>query len=187
MRDKGHASRGRIVEAATDLFYRRGYHTTSFADVAQASGIPKGNFYYYFKSKDDLLVAVIAERLEQIAGDLGRWNAEIPEPRARLVQFAETLQRNAEAISHWGCPAGSLNGELSKTQPDHRLRARRMLDVYREWSEGQIRALGRDDAHELAVHLLCMLQGASLLGGIYGDFTLITAETRQIRAWIDRL
>ena len=48
MGTKGEGNRQRIIEAADNLFYRRGYNQTSFQDISDATGIPRGNFYYYF-------------------------------------------------------------------------------------------------------------------------------------------
>ena len=52
MSDK--TTRDQIVEAADRLFYRQGYEHTSFADIADAVQISRGNFYYHFKSKDEI-------------------------------------------------------------------------------------------------------------------------------------
>lgn len=51
-------TREQIVESADRLFYQQGYENTSFADIAQAVHISRGNFYYHFKSKDQILDAV---------------------------------------------------------------------------------------------------------------------------------
>ena len=63
MGTKGSANRQRIVEAADHLFYSRGYNQTSFSDISDETGIPRGNFYYYFKTKEDILAAVVESRL----------------------------------------------------------------------------------------------------------------------------
>ncbi len=57
------ATRERIEEKADALFYEAGFEATSFADIADAVGISRGNFYHHFKSKDDILDAVINRRL----------------------------------------------------------------------------------------------------------------------------
>ena len=64
------STRERIVDAADRLFYERGYEPTSFADIANAVEISRGNFYHHFKSKDDILHAVIELRLEKTRGML---------------------------------------------------------------------------------------------------------------------
>ena len=66
MGTKGEGNRQRIIEAADSLFYRRGYNQTSFQDISDATGIPRGNFYYYFKTKDDILNAVVDTRIAEL-------------------------------------------------------------------------------------------------------------------------
>ena len=61
MSDK--TTRDHIVEAADQLFYHRGYEHTAFSDIADVVQISRGNFYYYFKTKDEILDAVIGLRL----------------------------------------------------------------------------------------------------------------------------
>lgn len=185
---KGEANRQRIVEAANDLFYQQGFNKTSFAEIATASGIPKGNFYYYFKSKEALLDAVIAHRLAIIRRLLARWEEEIPEPRARLKRLAHILHHETDNIVRWGCPMGSLNTELGKTDPGMKQEAARMFDLYIDWAERQLRALGKgDEARALARHLLAMAQGAATLGHVYGDAAVLRQEEALINRWVDSL
>ncbi|MFM2281198.1 MAG: hypothetical protein RLZZ444_3429, partial [Pseudomonadota bacterium] len=55
-------TRDEIVQVADRLFYEQGFDSTAFADIAEAVGISRGNFYHHFKTKDDILAAVIALR-----------------------------------------------------------------------------------------------------------------------------
>ena len=59
---KGAATRDQILDAASRLIHLQGYHGTSLDDVLRESGVGKGNFYYHFRSKEDLGYAII-ERL----------------------------------------------------------------------------------------------------------------------------
>ena len=52
-------TRTALIEAAADLFARRGYHATSLEEIAQTAGFTRGAIYKNFKSKDDLLLAVV--------------------------------------------------------------------------------------------------------------------------------
>ena len=47
-------TRAQIVEAADQLFYERGFEHTSFADIAAQVQISRGNFYYHFRTKDEI-------------------------------------------------------------------------------------------------------------------------------------
>ena len=53
--DNKKSVKGRIVTAAWQLFYEKGYNGTTVDDIIELSGTSKGSFYYYFSSKDSLL------------------------------------------------------------------------------------------------------------------------------------
>jgi AcrR family transcriptional regulator len=77
-------TREHIVRAADELFYKQGFEHTSFADVADAVGISRGNFYYHFKTKDEILAAVIGARTAERQRLLGQWEAEQDTPAGRI-------------------------------------------------------------------------------------------------------
>jgi len=112
MSDK--ATRDHIVEAADLLFYRQGFDHTSFADIADAVQISRGNFYYHFKSKDKILDAVIDVRLANTAKMLERWEIEGKHPVDRITSFIHIWVENQAEIIRYGCPVGTLCAELAK-------------------------------------------------------------------------
>lgn len=188
MGSKGDVNRRRIVDAADRLFYRQGYNRTSFSDIAQAAELSRGNFYYYFKSKDEILEAVIERRRGQYADMLAEWSESMSTPRERLRHFVRMLLDGRGELLRYGCPIGSLTLELAKTQCGQRDHARVLFEVFREWLTEQFVALGHlQDADGLACHLLVMGQGVSLLAPVYTDATLIECEVAHIDAWLDAL
>lgn len=58
--------RGRILDAAEEVFARRGFHGARVTDIARLAGVADGTIYLYFKSKDDLLVSLFEDRVERI-------------------------------------------------------------------------------------------------------------------------
>lgn len=185
---KGEANRKRIVDAANQLFYHKGYNQTAFSEVAGASGIPKGNFYYYFKSKEELLDAVIEQRLEGIRQMLGEWQRTLPSARARLHRYAQIPLNEVDDVVRYGCPMGSLNMELGKNQLHLQSQAGEMFNLFLQWLENQFEELGLGEIkRDHALHLLSMAQGAALIGNVYGDREFIAAEVRRMEEWIDAL
>jgi len=185
MHGKGQTSRRRIVDAATSLFYQRGYQSTSLSDVGQACGIPKGNFYYYFKSKDDLLAAVLDVRRNQAAARLADCQLKSERPHEQLACLVGSMLGDEEAVLSWGCPLGSLSIELGRLRPEQGVATRRILDLYVTWAEERFRALGHGErARALATHLLAMVQGAAVLGSAYGEADLLVRERQQIHNWL---
>ena len=55
---KGKESRQHLIECAAELFWKNGYSATGISEILKQTGLPKGSFYFYFKSKDDLATAV---------------------------------------------------------------------------------------------------------------------------------
>ena len=72
--------RERLLDAARDLIHEHGFAKTTLADIAAASGVPLGNVYYYFRTKEDIGAAVIAEHRQRFQGLFEEWN-RLPDPR----------------------------------------------------------------------------------------------------------
>jgi AcrR family transcriptional regulator len=185
MAEKGEVSRQQIIETANRLFYQRGYNQTSFSDIAEAARIPRGNFYYHFKTKDDILAAVVDYRIENIRALLADWDAGQADPRLRLKRFLQMVRDSGKDLTRYGCPMGSLNIELGKAQPALKARAKKMFDLYRDWLAAQLRTLGRKDAEDLALHLLGRAQGVAVVAQVYGNQKFLQDELDQLETWLD--
>ena len=181
-------TRDAIVAAADMLFYQRGVASTSFADIAAQVNISRGNFYHHFKSKDEILDAVIALRTARTRGMLAAWAAEAPGAGARLRRFAWMLVQNREAIQRYGCPVGTLCSELARHAHPARDGAAMIFKLFRSWLRAQFEALGhRQDADALALHLLVRSQGIAALAHAFHDEDLIHREIKLVEDWLDSL
>jgi AcrR family transcriptional regulator len=182
-------TRGLIVEAADELFYQRGFEKTSFADIAAKVQISRGNFYYHFRSKDDILAAVIAHRTAQTQALLDSWAAGAGTPLLRLERFAEMLVRNQRDIERFGCPVGTMCAELGKLEHPAQGEATMIFGQFRRWLRTQFVALGRarDEADALALHLLARSQGIATLAQALHDRRFLEREVAQLLAWLRSL
>ena len=188
LKEKGLELKSAIVAAADRLFYERGFNQTSFTDIAEAPAIPRGNFYYYFKSKDQILDAVVEQRMADIEAMLKDWEQHIPDPRDRLKRYVQILLNEENAVLRYGCPMGTLNMELGKTQLPLQQRASDMLELFRGWLKQQFQALGCGrKADEYALHVLAAAQGASVVANALDDGALIRREAKLLRQWIDTI
>jgi len=98
--------RERLIESAAKLFHQAGFKDTSIADIAEDSGVPLGNVYYYFKTKDELAGAVIEQRAETIKGWARQWE-ENPDPKKRLFSLLDMQVSFKDKIAKYGCPIGN--------------------------------------------------------------------------------
>ena len=174
-----------IVEAADRLFYRRGYEHTSFSDIADAVQISRGNFYYHFKTKDEILDAVINARLANTQKMLEQWEIEGKQPADRIRSFIHILIANRADIKHYGCPVGTLCTELAKLNHASQAEANKLFTLFRIWLRRQFTLLGREaDADQLAMHLLARSQGVATLASAFHDEKFIKQEVQQMCDWL---
>ena len=184
----GVSNRQRIIEAAQNLFYKKGYTATSFTDIAQAADIPRGNFYYYFKTKDEILTSVIENRLEELRMRLTDWERTILDPRDRLLAFLDYPLEDEDDIIRYGCPLGTLAAEISKSGRDLGNRTLVLLDLIVQWLETQFVAITQtNEARMLAMHTLGRLQGAIVISNAYHDSIYLHYEVGKLKDWIKTL
>lgn len=174
-----------IIAAADDLFYRQGFEHTSFADIANVVKISRGNFYHHFKSKDEILDAVIEKRLADRKAMLDRWEIEGETPEERIRSFIDILIVNGKKIERYGCPIGTLTSELAKLNHAAQGDANKLFTLFRTWLRRQFIALGReDDADMLAMHLLARSQGVATLSNAFQDKEFVGQEVAQMYDWL---
>ena len=181
------SSRDKIVGAARRLFYTHGFDDTSLGDIAREAGVPKGNFYYHFPSKDDVLRAVLEARRLDTEGALACWADDHPDPRSRLRRFVAMITSQRDEIVRYGCPTGSLLTELGKKRDDLRPNALSILNLYVELAVAAFAELGHDEARArtLGIRLLARAQGAIVVAHAYADTEVLERELAEIATWID--
>jgi AcrR family transcriptional regulator len=178
--------RERLVSAAGDLLHRQGVRATTLAEIAKAARVPPGNVYYYFKTRDDLIAAVIESRAGEIAHLFQSLDQE-PSPSGRLKSFARAWHDQRGLVAEHGCPVGSLVAELNKCDGDLDEQAAKLLTTLVEWARDQFRQMGRLDAQDLAVTLVSCVQGAALLASTLHDPDLLSRQIGWLEEWIDSL
>jgi len=185
MGTKGEGNRQRIIDAADNLFYKRGYNQTSFQDISDATGIPRGNFYYYFKTKDEILDAVVSSRIASLSVMLNQCESETDDARERLLMFSNMLEFKRDDVIESGCPIGSLSSELAKDDAELHEISRQAFVLLRDWIKHQFRSLGLANADDLAMDLLAKIQGVTVLACAFKDAAFIKRSHNEIKDWIN--
>ena len=178
--------RERLIAAACETIHASGVEKTTLADIAAAAGVPLGNVYYYFKTKDALIQAVIETHLAGLRATLAAIDDAHDAPGDRLEALFHALAAQGELIARSGCPHGSLCLELDKRAEGPGLAAE-MMRVPLDWTERQFRAMGRQDARDLAIQMIARYQGTALLANTFRDPDMMAAEGRRVAEWIDTL
>jgi TetR/AcrR family transcriptional repressor of nem operon len=179
--------RQRLIDAATQLLHQQGVERTTLADIALAADVPAGNVYYYFKTKDDILAAVIEAHIRQGQAELASISSSHRTPKSRLKALVGEFAAQGGVIALYGCPHGSLCSELDKRPGGPGFALPELMRVPIEWAEEQFRALGLRDARDLALSLIASYQGSALLTNTFRDPDILVREARRLNRWIDSL
>lgn len=175
----------RLTEAAAELIYHRGYAHTTLADIASAAKVALGSVYYYFKAKDDVARAIVAQRQAEIDALFERID-RLEHPRERLLALVDVWVQTRDNDARYGCPIGSLCYELSKGRGPLSTEAAGPFRMLLVWSRAQFRALGRNErqAAAHALHLVSALQGISLIANALGDADAVLTEAKFLGDWL---
>jgi len=188
---KGAATRDQILNAAARLMHVQGYQSTSLDDVLRESGVGKGNFYYYFKSKEDLGYAII-DRITQgfVERSLEPAFADTDaDPVTQIYAFLDRVleaQRLRKCVG--GCVMGNLASELSDVHEGFRHRLAGIFDLWRVHlaeavNPGQARGRLRADvdASRVAQFLVAGLEGSILLSKVTKDITVMERCVEELK------
>jgi AcrR family transcriptional regulator len=191
---RGRASRERIVERAAELFAERGIAATTVDEVLAAAGAGKGQFYHYFRGRDELAAAAVGYRCAQVVAGLSQalgGVSSLAELEGALTAFAGGF----EATGMPGCPIGTLSTEVAGRNEEARLQAAAGFDAWEQLlagalermrQRGELRA-GAQPAM-LATGLLASIEGGMVLSQARKDMASlrIALDTglAQIQAWV---
>jgi AcrR family transcriptional regulator len=179
--------RERLIAAACDLFYRQGIAGTTLAHIAEAADVPLGNMYYYFKTKDDIVAAVVEARTEEIRAATAALQRRYGSPKARLKALVGMLAESSEAIADHGCALGTLCSELANQPGRSPALTAPLMQTLLDWAEQQFHAMGRRDARDLARELVIAYEGSAVLTNALAQPELMAQQARRMERWINAL
>lgn len=180
--------RKRLVAAAVERFHAQGYAGTSIADVARAAGVPAGNVFYYFRTKEELARAVIDAWCQELAEDAALLDEE-PDPWVRLQRYVEGAAERREGYLSLGCPFAGLARDLRREGEALRAEVPRVYAVQHDWVREQFIALGYapEEAETHARFLMSGHNGSILMAYAQGNDGLIDSGVAALRAWLKAL
>lgn len=124
--------RDRLINTAATLVHQQGWTATGINQILSEAGIPKGSFYYYFRSKEALGVAVIQLHYANIKMLLDRTlgNQGLSPDTAIYELLKELTSKNFEMPYKYGCPATALASEVATQSPALLAEANRCISLY---------------------------------------------------------
>lgn len=201
MRDyspKAQATRGKILQAANDLFYQHGFNATGVDRIIAAAGVAKGNFFYHFKSKEALATAVLDWHRDLAFAEIGLQEilAEPSPGQALLVllrRMASRMSCGTDACRVRGCFFGNFALELAVGSEPVRRKVQEIFDgiralirdlIEKAQAKGEVRA--DLDADQTAGLILGLMEGAVLLDKTHQRETEVQHALAFIASYLGR-
>jgi TetR/AcrR family transcriptional regulator, transcriptional repressor for nem operon len=187
-------TRTRLVLSAMQLFWEKGYNSTSIADVLQTAKVNSGSLYYFFPGKSDLLVAVLDMYHDGIRPMLldPAW-AGVDDPIERIFALLARYRKSLlDTECCYGCPIGSLALELHEPDPAVRERLAKNFEAWIDAIEEcllEAKAQLRANLHRrgLAQFVLTTMEGGVMQARTFRDIEYFDASVRQLREYFNRL
>jgi AcrR family transcriptional regulator len=181
------------VERAAELFAERGIAATSVDEVLAAAGAGKGQFYHYFRGRDELAAAAVGYRCAQVVAGLSQSLGSVSS-LAELERALAAFAAGFEEMGMPGCPIGTLAAEVAGRNEEARLQAAAGFDAWEQLLAGTLERMRqggelRADASPaaLATGLLASIEGGLVLSQARKDMASlrIAVDTglAQVRAW----
>ncbi|HEX5299698.1 MAG TPA: TetR/AcrR family transcriptional regulator [Streptosporangiaceae bacterium] len=178
---RGRASRERIVERAAELFADRGIAAVSVDEVLAAAGAGKGQFYHYFRGRDELAAAAVGFRCAQVVAGLTEALGGVSSLRD-LEQALAGFMTGFEQQGMPGCPIGTLSTEVAGRNEEARLQAAAGFGAWEKLLAGALERMRqrgelRADADPavLATGLLASIEGGMVLSQARQDMASLRA------------
>lgn len=189
MRRKQEQVRQRIVEAAYESFWRSGFTRTNVEGIALRAKLTKRTVYSYFRSKDDLLAAVLQHYTELASTRLRHIQDRFPKDRNGLIDsFFGQLAGWARSTPRWsGSGLTRLVVELADL-PGHPARAiaRGAKATTEQWLAECLRKARVSQSAARARDVMLLMEGAMMLMLIHGDVTYIDAAADAAKRLVQR-
>lgn len=179
--------RERLVRAARGAFHRRGVAGASLAEVARQAGVPAGNSFYYFRSKDELARAVVEDWCAHLVAVLNELDQQQSDPCSRIHSFLDRAADNRSEYAANGCPIAGLSRDLRLQGGGMGSAIVRAYELQLRWLAHQFQAAGTAEAAATssAQFLLAGLQGSFVLGHAARSEKIIQGTIDQLKSWLN--
>jgi len=187
-------TRQRIIQAALYLFWLQGYAATGIAEILKRSKANAGSFYYFFKTKEELLLAVLEFYIHSLNPVVVEpVFSEIADPIERVFGILAFYRRNLIATGcTYGCPIGRLALEI----PEEQFRVhKRLADNFDGWTAAVETCLeaARDrfpsgtDLPALAKFVLTVMEGGVMQARAHREVGPFDASVAHLRNYFQLL
>jgi len=192
---KAATTRLTILQKAFDLVYRKGYQATSIDDIIATTQVTKGAFFYHFKNKEEMGLAVIKELMyPNMIPLLGNTLKEPGNIRINIYKMMEALLFNKQFFKvEYGCPVVNMIDEMAPLNVTFRKALTRVILAWQAEMESVIlkaqdqgQLSKEHDAKKIALYVISGYGGARNMGKIFGRSSY-TSFLQEFQKYLNNL
>ncbi|MEI5983832.1 MULTISPECIES: TetR/AcrR family transcriptional regulator [Sphingobacterium] len=193
---KAEITRLTILEQAFDLIYTKGYQTTSIDDILAKTKVTKGAFYYHFKNKDEMGIAIIQELIKpNFEHYFIKPLLQEKDPSTILYQMMhDALLKNEFLKVEYGCPASNLTTEMApwntnftKVLNELALKWKMCLEICLQKGIEQNLIRKDIDTEQVAIFIMSGYWGIRNLGKLVNSTKVYKDYLKQFEAYLNLL
>ncbi|GEN65888.1 MULTISPECIES: TetR/AcrR family transcriptional regulator [Chryseobacterium] len=193
---KSEATRLNILQKAFELIYIKGYQTTSIDEIIATTQVTKGAFYYHFKTKDEMGVAIINELLKPtFTKTFVEPLLQSQHPLDSIYKLMhEVLMDNEFLKVEYGCPASNFTQEMA---PWNITFTKALNDLSEQWENAMIVSINNAkgagtvkptvNAKEIAIFVMSGYWGVRNLGKLENSKSVYLIYLKGLKAYFDSL
>jgi len=193
---KSEATRLNILQKAFELIYMKGYQTTSVDEIIATTQVTKGAFYYHFKTKDEMGLAIINELL------INNFRSTFITPLETSNQPLESIYKLMHGILmendflkvEYGCPASNFTQEMAPWHVDF---TKALNSLSKQWEDAIIACIENGktsgtvkndvDAREIAVFVMSGYWGVRNMGKLENSKSVYLIYLKGLKSYFESL
>ncbi len=193
---KSTSTRLSILQKAFDLIYIKGYQATSIDDILTNIEVTKGAFYYHFKTKDEMGLAIIQEMmLPAMQESYVTALTASSDPAAAIYEMMKhILLDDPKMQARYGCPVGNLSQEMAPLNPLFKEALHHLFDL---WEEALRKCISNGkkagtinvevNAKQVACFVIAGYWGIRTIGKFFDDSTSYKTYLKELKSYLKSL
>jgi TetR/AcrR family transcriptional repressor of nem operon len=193
---KSEATRQNILQKAFELIYTNGYQTTSVDEIIATTQVTKGAFYYHFKTKDEMGLAIINERMKPTFKNtfIDPFQSDVNPLDTIYNLMHYLLMENEDLKVEYGCPASNFTQEMAPWNIEF---TKALNELSLEWEKAMIDAIekGKENgkiksdinAKEVTVFVMSGYWGVRNLGKLENSKSVYLVYLKGLKSYFDSL
>jgi AcrR family transcriptional regulator len=187
-------ARQKILRIASNLFWHNGFESTGVAEILEETGLGSGSLYWFFDSKEDLLLAVLENYRKKLVAVIEKPAFEqSDDPLERLFAILDFYRRHlVENNFEFGCPIGNIVLEVGDRYPAVRHKTEVLFEDWRGMITRCLEPIayafpGDMTSASLAMFVLTIMEGSVMQARAHKDITYFDESVQHLKNYLEKI